>query len=40
MCNLHEMTYEQLVVCGEDPHDSGGYFIINGSEYVIMYMHE
>lgn len=37
-CNLHGLTDAQLVACGEDPSDVGGYFIINGSEYVVMYM--
>lgn len=38
MCTLYGMNAEQLVACGEDPTDIGGYFIINSSEYVIMYL--
>ena len=36
ICLLHGMTEEQLVEAGEDPDDPGGYFIINGSERVIV----
>ncbi len=37
-CNLRNLTHNQLVACGEDPADVGGYFIVNGGEYVVMYM--
>jgi DNA-directed RNA polymerase subunit B len=30
------MSFEQLLEIGEDPYDPGGYFIINGSEKVIV----
>ena len=36
LCQLCKMTKEQLVDVGEDPNDPGGYFIINGSERVIV----
>ncbi len=36
LCQLSKMTKEQLVMSGEDPNDPGGYFIINGSERVIV----
>jgi len=35
-CKLYGFTEEQLVAAGEDPIDPGGYFIINGSERVIV----
>jgi len=33
---LSQMTSEELVEAGEDPKDPGGYFIINGSERVLI----
>ncbi|ADV65660.1 DNA-directed RNA polymerase subunit B [Desulfurococcus mucosus] len=33
---LSKLTPEELVAMGEDPRDPGGYFIINGSEKVIV----
>jgi len=35
-CNIHGFTDEELVEIGEDPADPGGYFIVNGSERVLM----
>lgn len=35
-CHLYGMTPEKLIEVGEDPRDPGGYFIINGSERVIV----
>ncbi|HIE19192.1 TPA: DNA-directed RNA polymerase subunit B'', partial [Candidatus Bathyarchaeota archaeon] len=35
-CLLSELSREDLVRQGEDPLDPGGYFIINGSERVIV----
>jgi DNA-directed RNA polymerase subunit B len=35
-CRLAAMTPEELVEAGEDPKDPGGYFIINGSERVLV----
>jgi len=32
----HKMSKEELVKIGEDPRDPGGYFIVNGSERVIV----
>ncbi len=36
LCLLHNSTFDELIQAGEDPHDPGGYFIINGSERVIV----
>ncbi len=36
LCQLSSKTKEQLIESGEDPIDPGGYFIINGSERVIV----
>jgi DNA-directed RNA polymerase subunit B len=35
-CHLHKMGREELVQHGEDPDDPGGYFIINGTEKVLV----
>jgi DNA-directed RNA polymerase subunit B len=35
-CLLHGMSYEELIKHSEDPKDPGGYFIINGSERVLV----
>ena len=35
-CVLHNLSEQKLVEHGEDPNDPGGYFIINGSERVIV----
>ncbi len=35
-CRLHGLSDEELVKLGEDPKDPGGYFIVNGSERVIV----
>ncbi|MCA6213140.1 DNA-directed RNA polymerase subunit B [Thermococcus bergensis] len=36
ICRLHGLSDEELIAHGEDPKDPGGYFIINGSERVIV----
>ncbi|MEM4407906.1 MAG: DNA-directed RNA polymerase subunit B, partial [Candidatus Caldarchaeum sp.] len=36
ICPLSKMTPDELLAIGEDPQDPGGYFIINGSERVIV----
>jgi len=35
-CNIDDFTEEELIEVGEDPADPGGYFIVNGSERVLM----
>jgi len=35
-CLLHNLSRDELTRLGEDPEDPGGYFIINGSERVIV----
>ena len=36
ICVLSEMSEEELIRSGESPEDPGGYFIVNGSERVII----
>ncbi|MDN5321060.1 MAG: DNA-directed polymerase subunit [Thermococcaceae archaeon] len=36
ICRLYGLSDEELIAHGEDPKDPGGYFIINGSERVIV----
>ncbi|MCD6547010.1 MAG: DNA-directed RNA polymerase subunit B'' [Nanoarchaeota archaeon] len=35
-CYLHGLSKEELIEAGEDPSDPGGYFIINGTERVVV----
>jgi DNA-directed RNA polymerase beta subunit len=35
-CLLHGLGPEELMEVGEDPYDPGGYFIISGTERVLM----
>src|SRR3989344_609419 len=35
-CHLHKLSKEELAEKGEDPDDPGGYFIINGTEKVLI----
>ena len=36
VCILHNLPESKLIELGEDPRDPGGYFVINGSERVIV----
>jgi len=36
ICNLSQLAPHELAAKGEDPLDPGGYFIINGSERIIV----
>ncbi|MFH1393536.1 MAG: DNA-directed RNA polymerase subunit B'' [Candidatus Micrarchaeota archaeon] len=36
LCYLSHMGRDELIANGEDPDDPGGYFIINGSERVLV----
>lgn len=40
ICHLNGLNKEELIKNGEDPEDLGGYFIINGSERVLVTMEE
>jgi DNA-directed RNA polymerase subunit B" len=35
-CNLHGLDDDELIRRGEDPLDPGGYFIVNGSERMLV----
>lgn len=35
-CNLAGLTQREMLEIGEDPQDPGGYFIVNGTERVVM----
>src|SRR3989338_1097743 len=35
-CHLHNMSRNELIEKGEDPDEPGGYFIINGTEKVLI----
>lgn len=35
-CNLAGLSEEELIYSGEDPLDPGGYFIVNGSERMLV----
>ena len=35
-CHLNKLSREELIEKGEDPDDAGGYFIINGTERVLV----
>ena len=39
-CVLHGLEGREMINMGEDPKDPGGYFIINGSERVIVSMED
>ena len=34
-CNLHGLNPEKLIEKGEEAHEMGGYFVINGIEKVV-----
>ncbi|WP_456475365.1 DNA-directed RNA polymerase subunit B'' [Candidatus Pyrohabitans sp.] len=36
ICNLYGKSDDELIALGEDPLDPGGYFIVNGSERVLV----
>lgn len=40
LCNLNNKSREELEKAGEDPDDVGGYFIVNGTEKVLILMED
>jgi DNA-directed RNA polymerase beta subunit len=39
-CILHGKTMDELIDLGEDPYEPGGYFVVNGTEKVIVLMED
>jgi DNA-directed RNA polymerase subunit B len=40
ICPLSRMNRQELIKAGEDPDDPGGYFIINGTERILVLVEE
>ncbi len=40
LCYLHGLSGDELIQEGEDPYDSGGYFIINGTERTLVLLED
>ncbi len=40
ICPLHAMNKEEVIRAGEDSDDPGGYFVINGTERVLVLIEE
>ncbi len=40
LCFLSQLSRDELIAAGEDPDDAGGYFVVNGSERVIVAMED
>lgn len=40
LCFLSQLSRDELISAGEDPDDPGGYFVVNGSERVIVAMED
>ncbi|MEK6909530.1 MAG: DNA-directed RNA polymerase subunit B'' [Candidatus Aenigmatarchaeota archaeon] len=40
ICPLSQMSPQQLIEAGEDPDDPGGYFIVNGTERLLVLVEE
>jgi DNA-directed RNA polymerase subunit B len=39
-CYLYNLSKEELIQAGEDPGDTGGYFLINGTERVLVLLED
>jgi len=39
-CVLKGMTVDELIGVGEDPYEPGGYFIVNGTEKVVVFIED
>ena len=40
LCYLHGLPKEERIVAGEDPYDTGGYFVINGTERTLILLED
>lgn len=36
LCRLHKKSYKDLIYLRESPYDLGGYFVVDGTERVII----
>jgi DNA-directed RNA polymerase subunit B len=39
-CYLYNSSKDDLIMAGEDPYDTGGYFLINGTERVLVLLED
>ncbi len=39
-CVLKNMSEDELIAANEDPYEPGGYFIVNGTEKVVVFMED
>jgi DNA-directed RNA polymerase beta subunit len=40
LCFLNNLNHKELIEAGEDPYDPGGYFIINGTEKLLVLLED
>jgi len=40
LCNIHGLKPDELIKLGEDPYDTGGYFLINGTERILVLLED
>ncbi len=40
ICPLAQMPQQELIKAGEDPDDPGGYFVVNGTERILVLVEE
>jgi len=40
LCYLNNLSRDESIAAGEDPYDSGGYFIVNGTERLLVLLED